>query len=497
MNGRFVYVNPSGVRLFGADRADELIGRSVLDLAHPSVNDQIRARKNHLEEGTATEPFEHRMVRLDGEERIVVSRSVPVTYDGRPAAQSVIRDVTKQRLAERALRRSEERYRLLATNIRDIIALLDADLNITYISPSVEHLMGYSPDAFDTLSLGDVLTPESLARVNALYQQRQLRSRADQSIDYESRVELEIIRKDGATRWIEVLSAPLVNDDGALDGFTMVARDITERRQFEQELIQAKEDAEEANRLKSTFLANMSHEIRTPLTSIIGFAELLSSQLEGESLDFLNLIRKSGQRLKRTLTSVLDLAQLESETMALNPEPVDLVREVRDVVDVSQPEIREKDLAVRLDLPDNPVETQLDSGAVQRVLSNLVSNAIKFTSEGGITIRLHVDAGTAVIDVEDTGVGIKADSIDQIFDDFQQESKGFARDFEGSGLGLTITKRLVALMGGTIRVESTKGEGSTFTVELPLYPDVPSEQPSSNGVSSNGVSSNDGVEAAS
>jgi PAS domain S-box-containing protein len=481
VDGRFAYVNPSGVRLFGADDADDLIGRSVFDVAHPSAQETLQARKGQLTDGASTPPFEHRMVRLDGEERIVVARSVPITYDGQPAAQSVIRDVTEQRHAEQALRESEERYRLLATNIRDVIALLDTDLTIKYISPSIEHLLGYPPDAFDALSFDDILTPDSLAKMRTMYQQWMEQQRTGQPIDYDTRSELEIVRRDGTTRWIEALTTPVV-DDGALAGFTVVARDITERRQFECELIQAKEDAEEANRLKSTFLANMTHEIRTPLTSIIGFAELLSSRMDGESLDFLNLIRKSGERLMRTLTSVLDLAQLESRTMKLDPEPVDVGDEIHDAVDIHQSQIRDKGLAVHLDLPDRSVEAHLDLGAMQRVLTNLVSNAVKFTPAGSVTIRLRTDDGTAIIDVEDTGVGIKAEALDQIFNDFKQESEGFARDFEGNGLGLTITKRLVTLMGGTVRVESEKGEGSTFTVELPLYREALSEEPSANGV---------------
>lgn len=471
VDGCFAYVNPSGARLFGAEHPDDLIGRSVLDLAHPDVEDRIKARKSRLAEGGATAPFEHPMVRLDGEERIVVARSVPVTYNGQAAAQTVIRDVTEQRRAERALRESEERYRLLAENIRDVIALLDPELNVSYVSPSTEHLLGYSREALRTLSFHDVLTTASLERVRAAVRRYQA-GRTEQAASGEARMELELVHKDGSTVWVECVAAP-VHDEKHHVGYTVVARDIAARKQFEQELIAAKEDAEEASRLKSAFLANMSHEIRTPLTSIIGFADLLSSQLDGEPLRFLDLIRKSGKRLMHTLTSVLDLAQLESRTMDLQPKRLDLAREIRDAVDLARPQAKEKGIALRADLPDAPVYAMLDPGAAQRVLTNLISNAVKFTHEGHVTVCLRADEDVATLQVEDTGVGIADEALEQIFEDFKQESEGFTRSFEGSGLGLAITKRLVTLMNGSIRVESTKGQGSIFTVALPRHPGVP------------------------
>jgi PAS domain S-box-containing protein len=476
VDGRYAYINPSGARLFGADDPEEMIGRSVFEFAHPDVELDIEERKAQLDRGEATPPFEHRMVRLDGAERIVVARSVPVTYRGQAAAQTMIRDVTEQRRAEQALRESEERYRLLADNVRDVIALLDADLNITYISPSIEHLLGYPPDAFKTLPFEKIATPESLRRVRAAKQKRRAKQRADAPVDYDTRLEIELTRSDGSTVWAETVTTPIF-DDGALVGYSVVVRDIAARKAFERELIDAKEQAEEANRLKSAFLANMSHEIRTPLTSIIGFADLLSSRFDGEPLEFLNLIRKSSRRLMRTLTSVLDLAQLESKTMKIQPEPLDLVQEVRDAMDLVRAQAEMNNLALHLDLPDAPVEAHLDQGAIQRVLTNLISNAVKFTLEGRVAVRLHADDDVATIRVADTGVGIAEDALEEVFGDFKQESEGFTRNFEGSGLGLAITKRLVTLMNGFIRVDSTKGEGSTFTVVLPRHPDASADPP--------------------
>ncbi len=476
IDGRYAYINPSGARLFGADDPVDMIGRSVLEFAHPDVDAQIQARKAQLDRGEATAPFEHRMVRLDGEERIVVTRSVPVTYKGQAAAQTVVRDVTKQRRAERALQESEERYRLLAENVRDVIALFDVDLNITYVSPSIEHLLGYTPEAFRALSFEEMLAAESLARVRAVNRQRQTQPSPSAPNRDETRLELELVRKDGTTVWVEAVTAPVFDGDASA-GYSVVARDITARKAFERELIDAKEQAEEASRLKSAFLANMSHEIRTPLTSIIGFTDLLSNQFEGEPLQFLNLIRKSSKRLMRTLTSVLDLAQLESRTMKIQPEPLDLAQEVRNAMELVRTQAEQSDLALRLDLPDAPVEAQLDRGAIQRVLTNLISNAVKFTHEGHVAVRLRAANDGATIQVEDTGIGIAEDALEEIFNDFKQESEGFTRNFEGSGLGLAITKRLVMLMNGFIRVDSTKGEGSTFTVVLPRHPDAPVDRP--------------------
>ncbi|MGM0706183.1 MAG: PAS domain S-box protein, partial [Bacteroidota bacterium] len=243
---------------------------------------------------------------------------------------------------------------------------------------------------------------------------------------------------------------------------------ILDRIEREADLRAARDEAEEMNRLKSAFLANMSHEIRTPLTSIIGFAEILRDEADESTQRFADLIHTSSQRLMDTLKSVLDLSKLEAGAMTLSPVPVAVHTEVQNTVDLFQPRADEHEVTLAAHGTDTKCTAVLDKSALDRVLSNIISNAIKFTPAGGsVNVSLHTDPDSVEIEVADTGVGIDEAFLPDLFEAFTQESTGNTRAFEGSGLGLAITKRLVDMMEGTIEVESTKGEGTTFTVRLP------------------------------
>jgi PAS domain S-box-containing protein len=234
------------------------------------------------------------------------------------------------------------------------------------------------------------------------------------------------------------------------------------------ELIQAKEEAEQMSRLKSAFLANMSHEIRTPLTGIIGFATVLAKELPEEHREFAELIRSSGRRLLEMLNSVLDLAKLESNQMNLERREIDLADEIQKVVDLLTPLAQEKGLAIGMDDEGDARHLlRSDRAALNRILHNLIGNAIKFTDEGHVRVSVWSSGDRVGFDVVDTGIGIEAKFIPQLFDEFSQESFGMNRSHSGTGLGLTITNRLVELMGGEIDVESTKNAGSRFAVSLP------------------------------
>ena len=220
---------------------------------------------------------------------------------------------------------------------------------------------------------------------------------------------------------------------------------------------------------KKVFLANMSHEIRTPLTSMIGFADYLSDKLTGQDVQFAQYISDSGNRLLETLNAVLRIASIDGAEPLMRPEVLDITAEAQGVVQMFKPYAEQYSIPLKL-VVEQPAKAKLDRAALRRVLTNLVGNAIKFTPEGDVTITVNSDSESVVVEVEDTGVGISEEFLPHIFDRFAQESKGQARAHSGCGLGLSICKELVEMMGGTIHVEAELGVGSKFTVNLPKQP---------------------------
>ncbi|SHK20330.1 sensor histidine kinase [Rhodothermus profundi] len=228
----------------------------------------------------------------------------------------------------------------------------------------------------------------------------------------------------------------------------------------------------EANAAKETILSTTTHELRTPLSAILGFASVLKEETDNpQHQEFLELIEESGQRLLATINDILDLARLRSGSMVLRRVPVEITETVQKVYQLLEPLARKKGLDFRMELPTVPVRVFGDPRAVERVLNNLVGNAIKFTPRGEVVISVTADEQHVRIAVRDTGEGISEEFLPHVFEEFRQESSGTDRAYEGSGLGLAIAARLVKLMGGTIEVASKKGEGSTFTVVLPRAPE--------------------------
>ena len=283
---------------------------------------------------------------------------------------------------------------------------------------------------------------------------------------------LELYQPDGSAVPYEIVTRRLTEARGR--SFVAVARNVSERRTYELGLltaISASEDArvqaEEAARLKSSILANMSHEIRTPLTAILGFADILREEVSEDLYEYADTIRSGGQRLLDTLNDILDFARLDAERATIVPEPLDAAAVVRESVSLLAPLARRKGLGLHLQSSQASIPAVHSASSLGRVVTNLVGNAIKFTEHGEVRVSLHAAPDFFAVRVQDTGVGISEEFLPDLFEAFKQESDGHGRDFEGTGLGLAITKRLTDLMGGELRVWSRKGEGTLFEVALP------------------------------
>ncbi|MFQ5570169.1 MAG: ATP-binding protein [Rhodothermales bacterium] len=226
------------------------------------------------------------------------------------------------------------------------------------------------------------------------------------------------------------------------------------------------DQAEEMTRLKTTFLSNLSHEIRTPIAGIIGCADVLIEEADASLREFAEMIRQSGQRLLGTLNSVLALSRLEAREVKPHYELLDLNQEVHRIAQQFLPLARQKELTLDVKHGDKKAWMKLDRTCLEEILNHLIDNAVKFTEEGHILVEVVAEQDRVSIMVRDEGTGISPEFLPQIFDSFKQESSGYRRAQEGMGMGLTIAKKLVDLLGGTIEVESTQGVGSTFTVSF-------------------------------
>lgn len=277
---------------------------------------------------------------------------------------------------------------------------------------------------------------------------------------------------DGTRRFLSISGAPLRRENGKA---VFHLQDITNREKRERLLRDAKEEAEAASRMKSSFLANMSHEIRTPLTSIIGFAEAVGTEANELELEessplpkYADLIEQGGKRLLDTLEGVLNLSKLEAGQMDLDIELVDLAAQAHQAADELRPKATEKDIDVQLNAEDSSVWAEADKGGVQIVVRNLVSNAIKYTQEGGhVWIHAYSERDWAVLEVEDNGIGMEPEIAEDLFEPFRQASQGLNRQYKGTGVGLAVTREATEQMEGKLEVETEKGEGSRFIVQLP------------------------------
>jgi signal transduction histidine kinase len=288
--------------------------------------------------------------------------------------------------------------------------------------------------------------------------------------------------RDGSFYWVDTTIVPCLGSDGRPVQYIAIRTDITERKHFERalqqtniELENARLISEKANLAKSEFLSSMSHELRTPLNGVIGFTEFLFDEKPGplkpKQKEYLGDVLSSARHLLQLINDMLDLAKIEAGKMELHPEVFLVSKAVEEVAAVIMGIAQKKHVSVSLEIAPGLEEVTLDQHKFKQVLYNLVSNAVKFTDDHGTVIirACRRDALHLEVSVSDTGIGIKADDLNRLFNEFEQLDSGTARRFEGTGLGLALTRKLVEFQNGNIGVESELGKGSVFTVVLPAF----------------------------
>lgn len=366
----------------------------------------------------------------------------------------------------------------------DLIVITDTEGRISHVNPETLRQLGYSKDELIGRSVFIIQSPRNpQGHGEEIFKKTLEGGWSGESIN---------IRKDGSEYPVLLTTSPVKDKDGNIIALAGVARDITERKKMEErikryseeleakvkerteELEDAKKAAETANRTKSEFLANMSHELRTPLNSILGFSEVLSDELFGKLTEqqkgYVGNIYSSGKHLLSLINDILDLSKVESGSMELELETFF----VRDLLQLSMSLFKEKaikhGIKFRLEVqPDEDIEIVADKRKLKQILFNLLSNAMKFTPDGGsVALRVKKEPLFIEFSIEDTGIGIKAEDIPKLFKEFVQLGSAYTKEYEGTGLGLALTKRLVELHGGKIWVESEFGEGSRFTFTIPV-----------------------------
>lgn len=465
-NSTYLGCNIHFAKDLGLNDASEIIGKSEYDLnSHELAERYIANDKFIIESGESINSLEYEY-HLQNKNKIWIRlNKMPLrNYDEKIIGTvGTYEDISKEKKIHENLSKLSQAVEQSPASI----IITDLNGNIEYVNQKFSTITGYS-------------FQEVIGKNPRILKSGEMSAQAYQelwqtiNLGKEWTGEFHNKKKNGELYWEGASISPIKDNNGVITHYLAVKEDITSYKKFEQELRDAKEKAEEANRLKSFFLANISHELRTPLVGILGYSETLFNEIENpEFKEMAHILLKSGTRLKETLNLILDLSHIEGDKLDVNLSRQNLTVVVREKFKQFHSAAIEKGLRFRLVLGEDDIMIKADERMLSQLIEHLLANAIKYTNQGDITVTiskiLENQKQFAQIKVKDTGIGIPRQSSRLIFEPFRQASEGLSRSFEGLGLGLTVAKKFIEMMGGEISVESDVGKGSEFTVKFPIY----------------------------
>lgn len=463
MESRFIRINRSLADRFGLKNPAEAVNKTDFDFfTREHAQQAYQDEQAVIESGKPIEGIQEKETWPNEQDTWVSTTKVPIRdRDGRiNGTCGISRDITEYYRAQQAVGDSEANWRSLVESVPDLISTMTLDYRLEFVN-RLPPTLGLKPQDIVGKSVFEFLTEEHHDGFKEACAQV---IKTGEVATYE-------VQGLISGYWYASCIGP-IQQDGELIGFVMASTNITDRKQAEEAMQQAKETAEYASRAKSDFLANMSHELRTPLNAIIGFAEILRDELVGginaEQRECVNDIHISGQHLLEMINDILDLSKIEAGKMALQLETFSIVEAVEEVNAIIAALAVKKDLDLTLNYNRNDM-IEADRVKFKQIFYNLLSNAVKFTPEGGkVATEVEVTDTELRAQVIDTGIGIAKEDQAKLFAPFTQIDTSKSRRYGGTGLGLALTHRLIELHGGEINVKSEEGKGSNFALKIPL-----------------------------